>query len=104
MYYIITENIITANQYGLIPSSTTVDCLVEEISTTLDRGDYAVTIFLDLSKAFDTVNHSILLSWLTYYGINPITWFRSYFHNRKQRVFVNGIFSDTLQISSGVPQ
>ena len=106
--YIITENIITPNQYGFMPGSTTVDCLVdlvEEISTTLDRGDYAVTIFLDLSKAFDTVNHqSILLSKLTYYGINPITWFRSYFHNRKQRVFVNGILSDTLQISSGVPQ
>ena len=55
-----------------MPGSTTVDCLidlVEEISTTLDRGDYAVTILLDLSKAFDTVNHSILLSKLTYYGI-----------------------------------
>ena len=97
MYYIITENIITPNQYGLKPGSTTLHCLVdlvEEISTTLDRGDYAVTILLDLSKAFDTVKHSIL-SKLIYYGINPITWFRSYFHNRKQRVFVNGIFSDT---------
>ena len=65
-----------------MPGSTTVYCvidLVEEISTTLDRGDYAATIL-------DTVNHSILLSKLTYYGINPITWFRSYFHNRKQRV------------------
>ena len=63
-----------------MPGSTTVDCLVdlvEEISTTLDRGDYAVTIFLDLSKAFDTVNQSILLSKLTYHGINPIIWFRS---------------------------
>ena len=107
MYYIITENIITPNQYGFMPGNTTVDCLVdlvEAISTTLDHSDYAVTIFLDLSKAFDTVNHSILLSKLTYYGVNPITWFRSYFHNRKQRVFFNGIFSDTLQISSGVPQ
>ena len=84
MYYIITENIITPNQYGFMPVSTTVDCLVdlvEEISTTLDRGDYAVTIFLDLSKAFDTVNHSILLPKLKYYGINPITWLRSYFHS-----------------------
>ena len=58
-----------------MPGSTTVDCLidlVEEISTTLDRGDYAVTIFLDLSKAFDSVNRSILLSKLTYYGLSLI--------------------------------
>ena len=50
-YYIITENIITPNQHGFMPGSTTVDCvvdLVEEISTTLDHGDYAVTIFLDI--------------------------------------------------------
>ena len=48
---------ITHTQYGFKPGSTTVDCLVdliEEISTCLDQGDYAVSIFLDLSKAFDT--------------------------------------------------
>ena len=49
-----------------------MDCLVdliEEISTSLDLGDYAVSIFLDLSKAFDTVNHSILLSKISFDGI-----------------------------------
>lgn len=56
-----------------------MDCLVnliEEISTTLDGGDYAVSIFLDLTKASDSVNHSLLLPKLSFYGVpNPdINW------------------------------
>ena len=63
-------------------------------------------IFLDLSKAFDTVNHSILLSKLDLYGIrgNENQWFRSYLRNRKQNVFVNGVESNSLLVNSGVPQ
>ena len=100
---------ITHTQYGFKPGSTTVDCLVdliEEISTYLDQGDYAVSIFLDLSKAFDTANHSILLSKLLSYGIQKphINWFKSYLNKRKQRVFVNGNISDTMPITSGVPK
>ena len=107
--YFSSENIIIPNQYGFKPGSTTMDCLVdliEEIYTSLDQGNYAVSIFLDLSKAFDTVNDSILLSKLLFYGIqNPyINWFKSYLNKRKQRVFVNGTTSDTMPISSGVPQ
>ena len=86
-----------------------MDCLVdliEEISTSLGQGDYAVSIFLDLSKALDSINHSILLSKLSFYGIqNPhIDCFKLYLNKRKQRVFVNGNISDTMPISSGVPQ
>ena len=71
MHYFSIENIIISNQYSFKPGNTTMDCLVdliEEISTSLDQGSYAVRIFLDLSKAFGTVNHSILLSKLSYYG------------------------------------
>ena len=86
-----------------------MDCLfdlTEEIFTSLDQGDYAVSIFLDLSKAIDTVNYSILLSKLSFYGIQKphIDWFKSYLNKRKQRVFVNGNISDTIPISAGVPQ
>lgn len=108
MHYFSIENIIISNQYGFKPGNTTMDCLVdliEEISTSLDQGNYAITIFLDLSKAFDTVNHSILLSKLSYHGVQNShinNWFESF--KRKQRVFVNGVTSTTMHISSGVPQ
>ena len=72
----------------------------------LDEGCYAVSLFLDLSKAFDTVNHSILLSKLNFYGIRDVEnqWFMSYLIKRKQRVYVNGAESSFLSVNSGVPQ
>ena len=70
--YLSTEDIPTPKQYGFRSGSTTTDYLadlIEEITATLDKGDYAVSLFLDLSKAFDTVNHQNLLTKLTNYGI-----------------------------------
>ena len=96
--------------YCFRPASTTADCLVdliEKITATLDKGDYAVSLYgLNLSKAFGTVNHQFLLNKLTYYGIvnRENNWFRSYLNNRKQMVYINGIMSDLYKISSGVPQ
>ena len=60
-----------------------------------------VSIFLDLSEAFDTVNHSIWLSKLDLYGKrgNENQWFRSYLSNRKQKVFVNGVESNCMSFS-----
>ena len=100
-------NKIVPNQYGFRSGMTTVDCLVDlidEITKALDEEIYAISIFLDLSKAFDTVNHSILLSKLHVYGIRDIEnqWFRSYLNKRKQTVFVNGVESDFLEVNSGV--
>ena len=68
------------------------------ITKALDQEKYAVSIFLDLSKAFDRVNHSILLSKLDLYGIrgNVNQRFRSYLSNRKQKVFVTGVESNFL--------
>ena len=95
MFYLVNEDILTSRQYGFRPASTTIDCLVdliEEITASLDKGDYAVSLFLDLSKAFDTVNHQILLNKLAYCGILNIesNFFRSYLNNRKQKVDITG--------------
>ncbi len=70
--------------------------LVDKISKALDKGDLLVGVFLDLSKAFDTVNHCILLDKLAQYGIRgtPLKWFQSYLSNRKQFVLYNESVSD----------
>ena len=80
--------------------------LTEDIRETLDNSLFAVGIFIDLQKAFDTVDHKILLSKLDHYGIRGIAndWFRSYLTNRQQYVFVNDTNSDLKYMLYGVPQ
>ena len=80
--------------------------LTESIKNTLDNKKFRCGIFIDLQKAFDTVNHKILLSKLEHYGIHgtALAWFSSYLCNRSQYVSVNGHNSNCLNITCGVPQ
>ena len=80
--------------------------IVEEIRETLDDKTFACGVFIDLEKAFDTVNHTILLGKLEHYGIRGIAndWFRSYLTSRKQQVKLNNVTSNYLDITCGVPQ
>ena len=80
--------------------------LTESIKHSIDNGKYGCGVFLDLQKAFDTVNHRILLQKLEHYGVrgNTLNWFQSYLIGRAQYVIVNGHMSGFLPVSCGVPQ
>ena len=80
--------------------------LMDKITKSLENGEFVIGIFLDFSKAFDTVNHGILLQKLEHYGVrgNALSWFESYLKNRSQYVTYNGQASDIRHISCGVPQ
>ena len=80
--------------------------IVEEIRKNLDNKTYSCGVFVDLEKAFDTVNHKILLKKLDHYGIRDISnnWFESYLSNRKQYVQLENEKSGYLNITCGVPQ
>ena len=72
----------------------------------IDNSKVNAVIFIDLKKAFDTVDHDILLAKMLYYGIKGIEpdWFRSNLNNRKQFCNVNGVSSEIQTIDIGVPQ
>ena len=103
------HNIIYENQFGFKKKHSTGHSLMEiteKIKESIDQGNYGCGIFIDLKKAFDTVNHKILLMKLEHYGVRGscLKWFESYLTDRKQYVFFNGVSSETKTITCGVPQ
>ena len=72
----------------------------------MDTGKYTALVFIDLKKAFDTVDHDILLKKMQKYGVSGIglTWFKSYLQDRRQLCKVNGVSSRIEEIHCGVPQ
>ena len=72
----------------------------------MDKGLITGSVFMNLAKAFDTVDHDILLSKLEYYVVcdESLPWFKNYFTGRKQFVHIDSQSSEELAITSGVPQ
>ena len=104
-----SNDILFENQFGFRKNNSTVHALLqitEQIKETIEKGKVGCGIFIDLRKAFDTVNHNILLSKLVHYGIrdNLLKWFESYLSGRQQYVEYNGNSSDLRGITCGVPQ
>ena len=79
---------------------------VDQITASLDTGHNVVGLFLDLRKAFDTVDFEILLRKLSFYGVrgNPLSLCRNYLSGRSQSVLYAGVRSDVLPVTCGVPQ
>ena len=95
-------------QFGFRSKHSTVHALIsitESIRSALDESKYVCGIFVDLQKAFDTVNHKSLLDKL-HHGIRGIMneWLKSYLQGRKQIVSINGVESELRELKHGVPQ
>ena len=102
-------NLIHHRQFGFRSKYSTDLAIMEaynEITNKLDKNMHTIGIFLDLSKAFDTINHDILLHKLHYYGVRgtAFEWFKSYLQDRIQFVSYNNCKSDINPIHCGVPQ
>ena len=107
--YINDNNLLYKFQFGFQKGKSTsmaLMMLVDKISEALDKGEMVIGVFLDFSKAFDTVDHDILIEKMNIYGIRGIynQWFRDYLSNRKQFVTYNKFQSESSAIKCGVPQ
>ncbi|CAB4029666.1 Hypothetical predicted protein, partial [Paramuricea clavata] len=110
LYLFLSENSLLTNcQSGFRGLHSTVTALLEAANDwayNIDHGSVNAVLFLDFRKAFDTVDHEILLGKLNSYGINGVAgnWFRSCLSERKQKCFVNGHFSTNRLLRCEVPQ
>ena len=103
------HNIITDRQFGFREGHSTymaVVKLLDQLTENIDNNLHSITVFLDFKKAFDSIDHSILLDKLEHYGIrgNALSLIRSYLTNRMQSVFFNNSLSTPQKVVTGVPQ
>ena len=101
--------ILNEKQFGFRKKHSTTDAVtkfINDIGKSLDNKESVLAVYCDLSRAFDTINHEILLRKLQYYGIrgHALKWFLSYLTKRKQYVNYNGQNSEVKSINIGVPQ
>ena len=96
----------TKNNLDFKFTANAVISLIENTEKAIDNKMVVCRVFVDLQKAFDTVDHNILLHKLSHYGIRDIAncWFSSYLSNGKQFVTINGFDSGIQSFQYGVPQ
>ena len=109
VHYFESNAILNSSQFGFRTNrSTELAChtVVRNIYSNFDSGNYTLGVFLDLAKAFDSLDRRILFKKLEHYGVRDVAleWFKSYFFNRQQYVSYNKATSNLLSIDYGVPQ
>ena len=107
--YLDKNKLIYYKQSGFRSLHSAVTCLLKSTNdwyVNMDKGRFTATVFIDLKKAFDTVDHNILLQKLEKYGVIGLEYTRltSYLKNRRQLCRVNGVASNMEEIKCGVPQ
>ena len=108
--FLAEHNILSMNQFGFSKKYSTFLALMDlvyNITKNIEGGNYySIGIFLDLSKDFDTIDHTILLDKLCRYGITGVTlnWFKHYLSDRTQFVSYNDTTSVSMKVTRGVPQ
>ena len=103
------NNHLYTNQFGFRNLHSTNHALItitEKIRKAIDNGEVTCGAILDLQKAFDTIDHEILLSKLEHYGIRgvPLKWFKTFLTQQHQYVSIKNSISETLTNNHGVPQ
>jgi hypothetical protein len=107
--YLSKFDLLTSSQYGFRGNLSTCDAILnftDRVHGSLNAGKYMLAILIDLSKAFDTLNHDILIQKLECCGVRSLSleWFRSYLSNRKQYCNVRDMSSTMRSVTCGVPQ
>ena len=102
--YFKSNNLFYTGQYGFRDEHSTELAaleLVDRLNTEIDEKNIPIAIYMDLSKAFDTLDHSILTHKLSYYGITgaALSWFKSYLSNRYQYVEIEKCKSNPLLLN-----
>ena len=109
MEFLDTNKLLSKFQYGFRPKLSTeyaATILFDDIRRSVDKDQLVGAVFVDLSKAFDTISHAILLEKLAIYGIknNELEWFSDYLFSRKAVVAFNSCLSEEQVLLTGVPQ
>ena len=107
--YLVTKNFLSNKQFGFrkgFSTSTALTSFADEVLLNMEQGKLCGAVFIDLTKAFDTVDHQIMLYKLSEIGLSEtaLHWFPSYLTARQQRTSSGKELSEELPVTQGVPQ